>query len=84
MSDPVPSLVTSNLMNAVLIAELIPKLAELGVLSDNDTQDIYSRAYDELEEMRAEAEDADYRAACSEGCRIIGEALNTTPLNTDE
>lgn len=81
MTDKIPPLVTSNLINSVLMAELIPKLVELGVLSANDTQDIYSRAYDALEEMRAGADDAEYRAACAEGCRIIGEALNTTPLD---
>lgn len=81
MPDPIPPLVTSNLINSVLIAELIPKLAELGVLSARDTQGIYSRAYDALEVMRADAEDAEHRAACAEACRIVGKALNTTPLD---
>lgn len=70
---------TSNLINSVLITELIPKLAELGVLSEQSTHDIYSRAYDALEQMRTNADDAEFRAVCAEGCRIIGESLNTTP-----
>ena len=84
MNDKIAPLTSSNLVNSVLIAELIPKLAELGVLSAQDTHDIYSRGYDALERMRTEAEDAEFRSICAEACRVVGEALNTTPLNSED
>jgi hypothetical protein len=80
MNDKISPLVSSTLTNSYVLAELIPKLAELDLLSAQDTQDIYSRAYNALEAERANIEDADLRAAYAESCRIVGEALNTTPL----
>lgn len=84
MNDKISPIVSNCLTNSCLIAELIPKLGELGVLSPRDTQDIYSRAYDAMEQLRAETDDPELRAAYAESCRIVGEALNTTPLPDGE
>ncbi len=69
----------TSLVNSALVAELIAKLAELGVLSEQDTHDVYDRALESLERMQADADDPDFRAVCADARRMIEEPWSTTP-----
>ena len=79
MSDKILSTTASCLVNSALLTELIPKLGELGVLSEQDTHDIYDRALESLERMQAEVEDPQLRPVYMQARRMIEEPLNSTP-----
>ena len=84
MNDKILSTTASCLVNSALLAELIPKLVELGVFSEQDTYDIYDRALESLERMQTEAEDPHFRSACAEARRMIEGALKTTPRRSKD
>ena len=83
MSDKNLSTTASYLVNSALLAELIPKLAELGVFSDQDSYDIYDRALESLERMQAEAEDPQLRSVFVEARRMVEEPLRTMPRRSE-
>lgn len=83
MNDKILSTTASCLINSALLAELIPKLAELDVFSEQDTYDIYDRALESLERMQAEAEDPQLRSVSVEARRMIEEPLRTMPRQSE-
>lgn len=84
MNDKINVITASGLVNSALVAELIPKLAELGVLSEQDTYDIYDRALESLERMQAEADDPEFREVCADARRIIEAPLADTPRTSKD
>ena len=70
-------------INAALMAELLPKLAEIGVLSAQDTHDIYDGALLSLEKSEADAEHNALREVYADARQIIETALDSTPKPPD-
>jgi len=66
------------------MAQLIPKLAELGVLSDQDTYDIYDRALESLERMQAETSDSNLQSIYKEAREIIEKPLRDEPRKASD
>lgn len=78
MTVKLNAITASGLVNSALVAELIPKIAELGILSEQNTYDIYDRALESLERMQAEADDPEFREVCADARQIIETPLVNT------
>jgi len=72
---PLMAISASNLVSASLIASLIGKLAEKGILSNEDTREIYGQALLSLEEQNAQADSPEYEAICEFARQIIEDQL---------
>ncbi|WP_299971464.1 hypothetical protein [uncultured Roseobacter sp.] len=79
--DPfgVRSVAASGVVSSALIAALVQKLGEKGLLSDLDVREIYDGALYSLERSRASAEPQD-ETMFREAAEIIERALSETPL----
>ncbi len=68
------STAASGLVSATVIAALVSKLAEKGLLSDGDVHDIYDDALHSLEREQAEA-DPEFADLYRQARRVIEEPL---------
>ena len=78
MNEKSQSIAVSNLINSSITSELIPKLAELGILSSQDVYDIYDRALESIEHVQATSEDDSVRDVCKSARSVIENALKST------
>ena len=84
MKENLKSINVSNIINSSLMAQLIPKLAELGVLSGQDTYDIYDRALESLERMQSETKDTNLQSIYKEAREIIENPLRGEQRKTSD
>lgn len=70
-SAPFESLAATTFVNSSLLAALVAKLAERGILEDHDTREIYDNALFALEQAEAAAESEEMKAIYSAARKLI-------------
>ncbi|MBN9889375.1 hypothetical protein [Salipiger abyssi] len=78
LRERVNNVTASDFVSSALISALIGNLAERGVISDDDTRDIYDAALLSLEEEAAKVADEELREVYANARAIIEAPLKET------